>query len=68
MKFKIDMIYPIVLFIIFVIIKSIGIITETQSLLNWSWWWVTSPIWIPIISVTIVGILINLSNINNTKK
>ena len=30
------------LFIIFLILKLANIIT-------WSWWWVTSPLWIPIL-------------------
>ena len=32
---------PGVLFIIFLILK----LTEN---IDWSWWWVTSPIWIPV--------------------
>lgn len=30
-----------VLFLIFLVLKLIGVIT-------WSWWWVTSPLWIPV--------------------
>jgi hypothetical protein len=33
-----------VLFLIFLVLKLTGNI-------NWSWWWVTSPIWIPLILV-----------------
>jgi hypothetical protein len=29
------------LFLIFLILKLTGLI-------NWSWWWVTSPLWIPL--------------------
>lgn len=29
-----------VLFLIFLVLKVIGVI-------SWSWWWVTSPLWIP---------------------
>ena len=32
---------PGVLFIIFLILKLTGNI-------DWSWWWVTAPLWIPI--------------------
>ena len=40
-----------VLFIIFLILKLTGNI-------NWSWWWVTSPLWIPItLGVIMVGIM-----------
>jgi len=30
-----------VLFIVFLILKLVGVI-------DWSWWWVTAPLWIPI--------------------
>lgn len=30
-----------VLFIVFLILKLINVI-------DWSWWWVTAPLWIPI--------------------
>lgn len=30
-----------VLFLIFLVLKLVGVIT-------WSWWWVTSPLWIPV--------------------
>ena len=33
-----------VLFLIFLVLKLAGI----GAVANWSWWWVTSPIWIPI--------------------
>jgi hypothetical protein len=39
-----------VLFLIFLILKLTGNI-------DWSWWWVTSPLWIPLALVlSIVGI------------
>jgi hypothetical protein len=40
-----------VLFIVFLILKLTGTI-------NWSWWWVTSPIWIPLaLGVVVMGIM-----------
>lgn len=33
-----------VLTLIFVTLKLVGVIT-------WSWWWVLSPIWLPVVSV-----------------
>jgi hypothetical protein len=42
---------PGVLFVIFLVLKLTGNI-------NWSWWWVTSPIWIPLIAA--VGVLLIL--------
>src|SRR3990167_833724 len=31
---------PLVLFVVFLVLKL-------TDLINWSWWWVTSPLWIP---------------------
>lgn len=42
MKFKINMKFFILLFLLFMLLKIIGLI-------NWSWWWVASPIWLPIV-------------------
>lgn len=38
-----------VLFLIFLVLKLTGLI-------DWSWWWVTSPLWIPI--VLLFGVLV----------
>jgi len=32
------------LFIVFLILKLTGVI-------DWSWWWVTSPLWLPVAAV-----------------
>ena len=39
-----------VLFIVFLILKLTGN-------LDWNWWWITSPLWIPAALLIIVGIL-----------
>jgi len=40
-----------ILFIVFLVLKLTGVI-------NWSWWWVTSPLWIPLaLGGIIIGIL-----------
>lgn len=36
----------VILFVVFLILKLTGHI-------DWSWWWVTSPIWIPIAIVLV---------------
>lgn len=36
-----------VLFMVFLILKLTGTI-------DWSWWWVTSPLWIPLALVVVV--------------
>lgn len=49
-----------VLFLIFMILKLTGAI-------DWSWWWVTSPLWIPfvaIIGVICVGIITGIYKSN----
>lgn len=39
------------LFIVFLVLKLCGVIA-------WSWWWVTAPLWIPILLVIILTIII----------
>ena len=45
---------------VFIILKLIGI--------NWSWLWVLSPLWIPILFVILVVIYTNLICCTDTKK
>lgn len=47
-----------VVFIVFLILKLVGVIT-------WSWWWVTAPLWIPVLlwiavfgSILTIGIIV----------
>lgn len=41
-----------ILFLIFLVLKL-------TNNISWSWWWVTSPLWIPIASIIlIVGIAV----------
>ena len=44
---------PTILFIVFLVLKLTGNI-------DWSWWWVTSPLWLPLVLlfVTILGVVI----------
>lgn len=39
-----------VLFLIFMVLKL-------TNYIDWSWWWVTAPLWIPIVILGIVGLL-----------
>lgn len=41
-----------VLLVVFIVLKLCHVI-------NWSWWWVLSPLWIAIILCIIVGIIEN---------
>ncbi len=51
-----------IMFVVFLVLKLTGNI-------NWSWWWVTSPLWLPIVSIIglialimVVAILIIILN------
>lgn len=53
-----------ILFIVFLILKLTNVIA-------WSWWWVTSPLWIPIAIAIVIFIFIvifQLIIIYNRKK
>jgi hypothetical protein len=41
---------PMVLFIVFLVLK----LTDN---IDWSWWWVTSPLWIPVGLVLSIGVV-----------
>ena len=42
-----------VLFLIFLVLK----LTNT---IDWSWWWVTSPLWIPFALFVLIVVIIGL--------
>ena len=42
-----------VLAVVVVVLKLIGVI-------DWSWWWVLAPVWIPVIIVIIAYIVISI--------
>lgn len=44
----------LILFIVFLILK----LTDT---IDWSWWWVTSPLWIPLAFTIVVMLFMSLS-------
>jgi hypothetical protein len=50
--------FSTVLFIVFLVLKLTKVI-------DWSWWWVTSPLWIPLgivlIILAIIGLVLLLS-------
>ena len=54
--------FTTILFIVFLVLK----LTHT---IDWSWWWVTSPLWIPIalalglaVFVLFIGIIVAIFN------
>ena len=44
---------PNAVFIVFLILKLTGTI-------DWSWWWITSPLWIGVMFVIVVTIVITI--------
>ena len=46
-------------FLIFLVLKLAGI----GIIANWSWWWVTSPIWIPIVVIFVISLFIVIAKI-----
>jgi hypothetical protein len=48
-----------ILFLIFLTLKLGG----WGIVANWSWWWVFSPIWIPVALVIVAAIIIGLTEI-----
>ena len=43
-----------VLLIVFVVLKLVGVI-------NWSWWWVLAPFWIPTLIVIFLTVAIKIA-------
>lgn len=39
--------------LVFIVLKLIGVI-------NWSWWWVLAPLWIPVGIVLVLVIIISI--------
>ena len=46
-----------ILFLIFLTLKLAGI----GEVATWSWWWVTSPLWIPLVLIVGVVIIVGLA-------
>jgi hypothetical protein len=43
------------MFIVFLTLKLVGV----SDVANWSWWWVTAPLWLPLaIVLGIIGIVV----------
>lgn len=49
-----------VLFLIFMTLKL-------TNYIDWSWWWVTAPLWIPIAIIGVVGLIAILYLANKDK-
>lgn len=40
---------------------------KLTNVIDWSWWWVTAPIWIPTIICIVVGIIALIIMLNKPK-
>jgi len=45
-----------ILFLIFLTLK----LGEWGVVAHWSWWWVTAPLWLPIVAVVITLLIISI--------
>ena len=52
---------PAILFLIFLVLKLTGYI-------DWSWWWVTAPMWAGVILFLIVVILVAIAKDSDNRK
>jgi hypothetical protein len=50
-----------VLFLIFLTLK----LAEIGPVQYWSWWWITSPLWIPLIIVILIAIGVGVVEYNH---
>jgi hypothetical protein len=44
------------LFLMFLFLK----LGQFGEVANWSWWWVTAPLWLPIVAVAITLLIIGI--------
>lgn len=58
---NIDLTISIVLFVVFLVLKLTKVIT-------WSWWWVTSPLWILMGLFFLILFIVYLSTDGNINK
>jgi len=54
------LLFPVLIFLLFVLLKVANVI-------KWSWWWIFSPLWIPV-SIFIIVVLIIFAVFKATHK
>lgn len=42
---------PLILLVAFITLKLLKVI-------DWSWWWVTAPVWVPLVLIILLGIFV----------
>lgn len=40
------------------------VILKLCKVIDWSWWWVFSPIWIPLAIIIVIGLLAAIFSVN----
>ena len=54
-----------IIFLIFLVMK----LAKIGDVANWSWWWVTSPLWIPaLLGIAIFGVIFLIAIIVSSRK
>ena len=43
------------------------LILKLTNTIDWSWWWVTSPLWIPFVLITLIMLIIFILCLVSTK-
>lgn len=38
------------------VLLSIFVVMKLTQSIDWSWWWVTSPVWLPIAICAVIGV------------
>ncbi len=52
----------------FGILTIVFIVLKLTKVINWSWWWVLAPTWIPIAIVAIIVVVIMVKNKMQSRK
>lgn len=45
--------FPLLLFLVFLVLKL-------TSVIDWSWWWVTAPLWLGLVASFLLAFIIDI--------
>lgn len=40
------------------------VVLKLCKVIDWSWWWVFSPIWIPLAIIVVIGLLVAIFSVD----
>lgn len=40
------------------------VVLKLCKVIDWSWWWVFSPLWIPLAILLVIGLLVSIFNVD----